>query len=58
MQKTAGFGFTVRTVLSDDKFSFVWYTFVDDSDVIHSLNPETANKTSDLFDEMQQVVDT
>jgi hypothetical protein len=58
MLKTAGFGFTVRTVLSGDQFSFVCYTFVDDSDVVHSFNPDTVNETSDLVQEMQQVVDT
>ncbi len=36
MLKTAGFGFRVCTVISRDEFSFVCYTFVDDSDVVHS----------------------
>jgi hypothetical protein len=36
MLKSAGFGFKVRTVISGDEFSFVCYTFVDDSDVVHS----------------------
>ena len=57
MLKSAGFGFTVRTVLSGDEFSFVCYTFVDDSDVVHSsiLND---SDTSNLVAEMQEVVDT
>jgi hypothetical protein len=54
--KSAGFGFTVRTVLSGDEFSFVCYTFVDDSDVIHSS--AVSSDTSDLVDKMQDVVDT
>jgi hypothetical protein len=60
MLKTAGFGFKVRTVISGNNFSFVCYTFVDDSDVVHSMN-ETTNTTStekELVTEMQQVVDT
>jgi hypothetical protein len=36
MLKAAGFGFKAKTVISGDEFSFVCYTFVDDSDVIHS----------------------
>jgi hypothetical protein len=37
MLKAAGFGFSVQTVITGDKFLFVCYTFVDDSDVVHSL---------------------
>jgi hypothetical protein len=59
MLKTAGFGFKVRTVLSENAFSFVCYTFVDDSDVVHSRETNGANDdTRDLVREMQQVVDT
>jgi hypothetical protein len=56
MLKSAGFGFTVRTVISGDEFSFVCYTFVDDSDVVHSSTDDDPY-TSDLVSEMQQVVD-
>jgi hypothetical protein len=45
MLKTAGFGFTVRTVISQDTFSFVCYTFVDDSDVVHSSMDNSSSKT-------------
>jgi hypothetical protein len=59
MLKTAGFGFRVRTVISGDNFSFVCYTFVDDSDVVHSsLEPDTDEDAQELVREMQQVVDT
>jgi hypothetical protein len=63
MLKSAGFGFKVRSVLSSEEFSFVCYTFVDDSDVVHSINAtattaETATDTTSLITEMQQVVDT
>jgi hypothetical protein len=57
MLKTAGFGFKVRTVISGDEFSFVCYTFVDDSDVVHSCT-NTDSDTSDLVTEMQQAIDT
>ena len=62
MLKAEGFGFKVRTVISKEKFSFVCYTFVDDSDVVHSLSEndmtETAEETTALATEMQKVVDT
>jgi hypothetical protein len=58
MLKSAGFGFTVRTVISGDEFSFVCYTFVDDSDVVHSSDGDNDSDTSDLVAEMQEVVDT
>jgi hypothetical protein len=57
MLKTAGFGFKVRTVMSKDKFSFVCYTFVDDSDIVHSTLDETHDDTAELVHEMQEVVD-
>ncbi len=61
MLKSAGFGFKVRTVISGHKFSFVCYTFVDDSDVVHSPNElpeEPSAATTALVQEMQKVVDT
>jgi hypothetical protein len=58
MLKTAGFGFSVRTVLSQEEFSFVCYTFVDDSDVVHSTMEPYTSDIEDLVVEMQQVVDT
>ena len=63
MLKTAGFGFNVRTVISGDSFSFVCYTFVDDSDVVHSLQDtnttnDTEMGTTKLVKDMQKVVDT
>jgi hypothetical protein len=61
--KSAGFRFKVTTVISGDKFSFVCYTFVDDSDVVHSrydtdMNEDINLETTALINEMQQVVDT
>jgi hypothetical protein len=58
MLKTAGFGFRVRTVLSHDEFSFVCYTFVDDSDVVHSSIDPYSDDIEELVHEMQHVVDT
>jgi hypothetical protein len=59
MLKTAGFGFRVRTVISRDKFSFVCYTFVDNSDVVHScLDTNVTEDTANLVAKMQQAVDT
>ncbi len=59
MLKSAGFGFNVRTVISGNEFSFVCYTFVDDSDVVHSLTPtEMTADTESLIQAMQKVVDT
>jgi hypothetical protein len=60
MLKTAGFIFRVRTVISRDEFSFVCYTFVDDSDVVHSYNLDTniSDDTANLVAKMQQAVDT
>jgi hypothetical protein len=58
MLKTAGFGFRVRTVISGDEFSFVCYTFVDDSDVVHSSIDGPSKDTSELVAEMQEDIDT
>jgi hypothetical protein len=58
MLKTAGFGFRVRTVISGDSFSFVCYTFVDDSDVVHSSIDNDSEDTDALVQEMQEVLDT
>jgi hypothetical protein len=59
MLKTAGFGFKVRTVISGDEFSFVCYTFVDNSNVVHScLDTNISDDTVKLVSELQQAVDT
>jgi hypothetical protein len=58
MLKTAGFGFRVRTVISGDEFSFVCYTFVDNSDVVHSSIDGPSEDTSELVAEMQEAIDT
>jgi hypothetical protein len=59
MLKSAGFGFKVRTVILGDKFSFVCYAFVDDSDVVHSRPLLDTNEDMlALIQEMQKVVDT
>ncbi len=55
MLKSAGFGFKVRTVISHDEFSFVCYTFVDDSDVVHFSDMDFyyVTESSHLSHEMQ-----
>jgi hypothetical protein len=59
MLKTADFGFRVRSVISGDEFSFVCYTFVDDSDVVHScLDTNISDDIANLVSEMQQTADT
>jgi hypothetical protein len=63
MLKSKGFGFKVRTVISGDDFSFVCYTFVDNSDVVHSsqetdMTDDTLAEMAALVQEMQKVVDT
>jgi hypothetical protein len=59
MLKTAGFGFRVHTVISRDEFSFVCYTFIDNSDVVHSyLDFNISDDIANLVAEMQQAVDT
>ena len=59
MLKTAGFGFRVCTIISRDKFSFVCYTFVEDSDVVHScLDTNVSEDIANLVAKMQQAVDT
>jgi hypothetical protein len=59
MLKTAGFEFRVLTVISKDEFSFVWYTFIDDSDAIHPcIDTNILDDTASLVSEMQQAVDT
>jgi hypothetical protein len=59
----AEFGFRVCTVITGDKFSFVCYAFVNDSDVVHSHNvtkrkDDMAAETETLVQEMQQAIDT
>jgi hypothetical protein len=59
MLKTAGFGFRVGTVILGDKFSFVCYTFIDDSDIVHScLHTSISGDTASLVLQMQNAVDT
>ena len=55
MLKTQGFGFKMRTPLSHAGFAFVCYTFVDDTDLVHSPSPTISTDT--LLSEMQSVVD-
>ena len=54
MLKTAGFGLRMRTPISKDEFEFVCYTFVDDTDLVHS--PSADISSPQLIVEMQQVL--
>jgi hypothetical protein len=56
MLKTAGFGFKVQNVMSNETFSFVCYAFVDDTDLVHSSTDDLGLEA--LIHEMQEVVDT
>lgn len=64
MLKASGFGFNVTNVLSNKTFSFVCYTFVDGTDLVHSLSASPSYNTNvdemvqELVQEMQEVVDT
>jgi hypothetical protein len=61
MLKAAGFGFKVINAMSKETFSFVCYAFVDDTDLVHSLEYESEeheSKAAQLIEEMQSVVDT
>jgi hypothetical protein len=46
--KAAGFGFKVQMVISGNVFSFVCYTFVHDSNVMHSIDSNMSDATSCL----------
>jgi hypothetical protein len=55
--RSKGFGFKSTTVLTGETYRFVCYTFVDDTDTIHSaLHHDTPTHT--VVSEMQQVIDT
>jgi hypothetical protein len=56
MLKARGFGFKVTNVMSQEHFSFVCYAFVDDTDLLHSSEPDIG--LAGLVEEMQSVVDT
>ena len=55
MLKAEGFGFKTRTPISNDPFEFVCYTFVDDTDLVHSPSSEATLES--LCIEMQSVLD-
>jgi hypothetical protein len=56
MLKARDFGFKVKNVMTAERFSFVCYAFVDDTDLVHA--PENDLGISALVSEMQAVVDT
>ncbi len=56
MLKARGFGFKFTNVMSQEHFSFVCYAFVDDTDLLHSSEPDIG--LAGLVEEMQSVVDT
>ena len=48
MLKAEGFGFKMRTAVTSEEFDFVCYTFVDDTDLVHSPNCQaSANQVSE-----------
>lgn len=55
MLKAEGFGLKMRTPMSHDPFDFVCYTFVDDTDLVHSPSEHTPWEV--ILTEMQQVID-
>ena len=55
MLKAEGFGFRMRTPISHNDFEFVCYTFVDDTDLVHSPNPPVP--WTQLCQDMQAVLD-
>ena len=55
MLKAEGFGFQMRTPISHEEFDFVCYTFVDDTDLVHSPSPPLP--WDQLCEEMQSVLD-
>jgi hypothetical protein len=56
MLKAKGFGFKVINAMSEEKFSFVCYVFVDNTDLVHASDHDIG--LTGLVDEMQAVVDT
>ena len=57
MLRAKGFGFKSKTVLTGETYRFVCYTFVDDTDTIHSAT-DHATPTYQVVSEMQQVINT
>jgi exonuclease III len=55
--RSKGFGFKSTTVLTGETYRFVCYTFVDDTDTIHSAK-DHHTPTHTVISEMQQVIDT
>ena len=55
MLKAEGFGFHIRTPISAEDVGFVCYTFVDDTDLIHS--PEDERTVEHLITDMQSILD-
>jgi hypothetical protein len=55
--RSKGFGFKSTTVLTGETYHFVCYTFVDDTDTIHSA-PNHSTPTTIVLSEMQRVIDT
>ena len=59
--KEAGFGFKVTNVMTKEKFSFVCYALVDDTDLVHASDTDSPTDDfgmADLVTEMQSVVNT
>ena len=56
MLKAQGFGLKATTAITKDHFELVCYTFVDDTDLIHTL-PEGNSDTELLVTEMQSMLD-
>ena len=55
MLKTQGFGFIMQTPITRQDFSFVCYTFVDDTDLAHS--PTDTTTAQQIITDMQQILE-
>ena len=56
MMRTVSFGFLLLTALSVKIVAFVCYAFVDDADLVHTVN-DVHTRRDMIMIEMQDVVD-
>jgi hypothetical protein len=57
MLRARGYGFRSTTVITGESYHFVCYTFVDDTDTIHSTMDPTVDHLQ-IIQEMQQAINT
>jgi hypothetical protein len=55
MLRTQGFGFKSTNILCGEDYQFACYTYVDDTDLIHTGENQT--EPQQVFDEMQCMLD-